>query len=115
MLPHARHRGIFSSSLHTGGQERHILKEQAALYALDAQENTGLLRVPKMIDIPPFAPSLSSFTHAHLSVVFLMKVIMLFSWTWVRMEDAWLALVGHLIGHNSVHQSNTLLICGLPF
>ena len=40
-----------------------------------------------MTDNPPPtpAPSLSSFTHACLSVVFLMKVMVLFSWAWVTM------------------------------
>ena len=52
----------------------------------------------------PSGPSLLHvlFTHAYVSVVFLMKVIMLFSWAWVRMEDTWLALVDRFIVQNSI-------------
>jgi len=49
-------------------------------------------------------------------VAFPMVVVVLLSWTWVRMEDTWLALIGHLIGHNSVHRSAAAsLICGFLF
>ena len=68
------------------GKKGTYLKSKLLTYSLDIQEKAGLLQwVPIMTDIPPPAPSLSSFTHAYLSVVFLMKVVVLFSWAWVTM------------------------------
>ena len=50
-------------------------------------------------------------------VVYLMKAVVFLtvcSLSWVRLEDPWLALAGHLIGYDSFHLSApSLLICGL--
>ena len=105
--------GIFPPSLHTRRQERHILIEQAAYICFRCPRKGWVITMSPQNDWHPPLPQISALLHVYLSVVFLMKVVVLFSWAWVRMEDAWLVLVGHLIGHNSVHQSSaSSLICG---
>ena len=78
--------GICPPSLHAGGQERHILKDQAAYICIRCPRKGWVITMSPQNDwhFPP-PPSLSSFTHTCLSVVFLMKVIVLFSWAWVTM------------------------------
>ena len=83
---HARCRGGYAHlACMPEGKKGTYLKTKLLTYALDVQEKVGLLQwVPRMTDTSP-PPSLSSFTHTCLSVVFLMKVIVLFSWAWVTM------------------------------
>lgn len=69
------------------------------MYALDVQKQAGLWQwVPKMIDICP-SPQVSALLLGGLSVEGHHVVFL------VRFKDTWLAVAGHLIDHNSVHQS----------
>ena len=113
--------GIFPPSLHITGQERHILKEQFAYICIRFPRKGWVITMSPQNDWYFSPPQVSFLLHmcgiSQWSLVVFWRrpyvFLAVYSLTWVKLEDAWLALASHLIRYNSIHQSAaSSLICG---